>query len=654
MRVKSRSSPRRMWACAAAAMSGLLLAAGCVSEDVLTVTIGTVVVTPGTASLLEGEMLQFRSSVEDDAGRALPRATVAWTSDNPAIASVDSNGMVTALAAGNASVTADFRGVTGSATVTVIPAPAVALDVDTAAFLGAVGGSSMAPVVLEIQNGGGGILGGLAVSVTYGSGQPEGWLQLTLGSTQAPTTLTLEALLSSLPVGMYDAVISLSSPDDPNSPFLILISLSLTGFTITETGGSTLVTEAGSADTVSVVLDALPDSVVVLTVTSADPGEVTASPAALTFTPGNWNVPQIVVVTGQDEMVSDGDQVTPLVVSVDDDLSDSRYAPIPDDTVSVTTADDDAPSFTVTQSGGVTNVTEAGSTDVVSVVLDVQPLSPVVFDVSISDSTEVSSTPAVLIFSPQDWSTPQEVTVTGVDDDILDGTQSSQLRIAVDPTNSDDAFDSLQPDSITVATASDDVAGFSVTTTDGQPLDTLVVTEGGSVLEFALVLSAQPSVDVVFVMQGDDETEVLATPPTVTFDSTNWSDSVTVVVTGVDDALIDGDIMSSITVSVNLGSDEDFVTLPSVVVNAVTLDDDTGGFTVTQTGGTSVSEGGTSDDFEVVLTAEPATDVVIDIATTNPLEVFIDTPTLTFNSANWAAPQTATVTGVDDLVADGD
>jgi hypothetical protein len=56
------------------------------------------------------------------------------------------------------------------------------------------------------------------------------------------------------------------------------------GFTVAESSGSTGVTETGSTDTFTVVLDAQPASDVVISVSSGDTGEVTVSPATLTFT----------------------------------------------------------------------------------------------------------------------------------------------------------------------------------------------------------------------------------------------------------------------------------------------------------------------------------------------------------------------------------
>ena len=50
----------------------------------------------------------------------------------------------------------------------------------------------------------------------------------------------------------------------------------------------------------------------------------------------------------------------------------------------------------------------------------------------------------------------------------------------------------------------------------------------------------------------------------------------------------------------------------------------------------------------------PVSDVVFSVLSLDTEEVTVSTGTLTFTSANWDTPQTVTVTGVDDLLNDGD
>ena len=111
------------------------------------------------------------------------------------------------------------------------------------------------------------------------------------------------------------------------------------GFTLSK--ASVAVSEAGTTDTFTVVLTAQPGSDVVFTVTSSDAGEATVSPAALTFTNGNWSTAQAVTVTGVNDHEHDGTQTSTVTVSVNDALSDDAFDALADKTVTVTTTDND-------------------------------------------------------------------------------------------------------------------------------------------------------------------------------------------------------------------------------------------------------------------------------------------------------------------------
>ncbi|MGH8584010.1 MAG: FG-GAP repeat domain-containing protein, partial [Gammaproteobacteria bacterium] len=74
--------------------------------------------------------------------------------------------------------------------------------------------------------------------------------------------------------------------------------------TVLPTGGLTT-TEAGGTASFTVVLNTAPVADVTIPIASADASEGTVSPAALAFTPGGWNVPQTVTVTGVDDNIRD-------------------------------------------------------------------------------------------------------------------------------------------------------------------------------------------------------------------------------------------------------------------------------------------------------------------------------------------------------------
>ena len=85
-----------------------------------------------------------------------------------------------------------------------------------------------------------------------------------------------------------------------------IVDVTSAGVSITESGGSTSVTEAAglrNTDTYTVVLKSQPTATVIIAVTSDDPGAAMVSPATLSFTPSNWNSAQMVTVTGVDDDV---------------------------------------------------------------------------------------------------------------------------------------------------------------------------------------------------------------------------------------------------------------------------------------------------------------------------------------------------------------
>ena len=99
--------------------------------------------------------------------------------------------------------------------------------------------------------------------------------------------------------------------------------------------------EAGAVGRVSVALDSVPTASVAITVGSSDSGEgLVNGGAALTFTPSNWDISQIVEVIGQFDGVCDGDRTFSINLSAgsDDTAYDGLSA-----SVRMTNADDCAP-----------------------------------------------------------------------------------------------------------------------------------------------------------------------------------------------------------------------------------------------------------------------------------------------------------------------
>lgn len=223
-----RPVPARWTLVGLAALSCGLLTHACTKTEVVGVTGGSVSVGPSSWTAPVGDTVMFSAEVRDDQGRLIPNVEVTWSSSRPTLLSVSSEGWAEALEPGTAEVRATALGVTGTAAVTIEPAPSIVVQPGSASFFVDVGADPPGPAELAITNGGSGLLSGLAANVEYGPGQPAGWLDLGLSSTDAPATLTLEGNTSNLPVGGYDARIVLTSPAAPGSPVEVPVELSVT------------------------------------------------------------------------------------------------------------------------------------------------------------------------------------------------------------------------------------------------------------------------------------------------------------------------------------------------------------------------------------------------------------------------------------------
>ena len=122
----------------------------------------------------------------------------------------------------------------------------------------------------------------------------------------------------------------------------------------------------------------------------------------------------------------------------------------------------------------------------------------------------------------------------------------------------------------------------------------------------------------------------------------------TVTVTGVDDLIVDGAVAYSIVTAAATSSDANYSELNASDVAVSNSDNDTASITVVQSGGTTtVTEGGATDSYTVVLSSQPTSDVSIALTGS---EVTTSPTGLTFTSANWATAQTVTVTAIDDAI----
>ena len=86
-------------------------------------SVASVSVTPGSAALLAGASVQLAATLRSASGAVLTGRPVSWSTSNGAVASVSSTGLVRALTAGTAVITATSEGQRGSSSITVSVPP---------------------------------------------------------------------------------------------------------------------------------------------------------------------------------------------------------------------------------------------------------------------------------------------------------------------------------------------------------------------------------------------------------------------------------------------------------------------------------------------------------------------------------------------------
>ena len=129
--------------------------------------------------------------------------------------------------------------------------------------------------------------------------------------------------------------------------------------------------------------------------------------------------------------------------------ADASYNGVNPADVSVTNLDNDTAGISVSPTSGLTT-TETGGTDTFTVVLNSQPGDDVTIALSSSDTTEGTVAPASLTFTPANWNTAQTVTVTGVDDDVVDGDVAYTILTAA-AVSADAAYNGMDAADVAVA-----------------------------------------------------------------------------------------------------------------------------------------------------------------------------------------------------------
>ena len=361
--------------------------------------------------------------------------------------------------------------------------------------------------------------------------------------------------------------------------------------------------------------------------------DLRANPSSLVFTPENWNTPQEVTVTAQD----DADVVSGSAVFTHR-VSGADYEGVAVDAVQVTEVDDDVVGVSVSATRVVVG---EGTSEDYTLALTSQPAAAVTISVTRqSGDADLSASPNELTFTAQNWSTPQEVRVSAAADaDDRDGT----AVFAHAATSTDGNYHEFDVDSVeAVERDSDRAIGVTLS------VDNVTVPEGGTAT-WTVVLDGEPRADVtVAVARAAGDGDLSALPAALVFTPQNWSTAQEVTVSAAEDTdRTNGSASFSHT---GASDDAAYAGVDFGSVTATEVDNDVPGVRVSETELT-VDEG-SSETYELVLSTRPAAKVDVSLAAIGDDSVSVSPRSLTFNATDWETPQTVTVTAGDDADRD--
>ena len=184
------------------------------------------------------------------------------------------------------------------------------------------------------------------------------------------------------------------------------------------------------------------------------------------------------------------------------------------------------------------------------------------------------------------------------------------------------------------------------------PTNNLRTTQSGGTASFTVVLDVAPTANVSFSISSSDPSAGTVDKGSLTFTTSNWNVPQTVTVTGQHDASPAGSVGYTIVLAPASSADARYNGLNPSDVSVVNVNNLAPGISATPTSFTTTDRGGTAA-FTVWLSTQPTANVDVPIASSNSDAGTASPANLTFTSGNYATPQTVTITGTLDRLAQG-
>ncbi len=408
---------------------------------------------------------------------------------------------------------------------------------------------------------------------------------------------------------------------------------------------TTLTMNEGGTGTINIKLKNQPSENTTVTLESSygtiapsgdNPGRISFGPKTFAFTSANWNVNQQITVTATEDNSNyiDNRYRILFLPNGSGELPFIRY---------VIEVKDNDRILNISQKSF--NITEGDTSKFFNVKLPSQPSADVSVTLS-SNNTDVTVDKTMLTFTRDDWSENQSQRVNlsvAEDNDAL--SESADITIS----SSGGGFDGLS-ENVRVYVTDNDSEGLTLSSTE------LDINEGANTT-FTVKLASSPSANVTVTLTQptntdvtvDTDTATSGNQNTLTFMTSNWQNPQTVRVSaGQDDDTED----DTATIALNASGGGYDNLRGNVAVDV--MDDDEGTLDLPSEA-VAVTEG-SSETFEVKLSAQPSANVTVTLTQPSNADVTVDTDTatsgnqdtLTFTASDWENPQTVSVSAAQD------
>ena len=179
--------------------------------------------------------------------------------------------------------------------------------------------------------------------------------------------------------------------------------------------------------------------------------------------------------------------------------------------------------------------------------------------------------------------------------------------------------------------------------------------ENGDTVSLSVRLNNAPTQEVYITCTVETESpnkEVDVACGEIVFNADNWQNPQSVIITGVQDDLIDGDQKYKVVITTN-SEDSDFNGLQVTSEELTNLDRTVAGFVISDTTLTTYEDQEQdAAKFTIALSSIPSEAVKLTFASSNEDEGKLDKTSVSFTAENWNVPQEVYVKGVDDEALD--